>query len=488
MTVRTDLPPADAVLPSAQTDRLWSNIWWAVTATLAALWLWTRVTGLSRSLWWDEVFTARRYIAGGAEEIFDPTRYSANNHVLFSLLSSWTTRLLGTEEAVIRLWVIVPALAATAVVVWLLWRRMGQPVAVLALGLVTFSWFAAMTQTEARGYALGSLAAAVLLAVTVTQAREPTTGGDALAAVAGAVGMLSFPPVMMLYLSHAGVWLLTRREHKLRLVAFTAASGLVTGLVLRPLLSTMLEGADRVGSRRADPVSWWSPVIEPLGLIGGRGFEPLLPGPESVAFWVAVVLGVLGLGVCFWRDRALAWQLLAALAGTVILLGVVGFHLRDRYIAFLLPQVFAAMAVGLAAAFGLFRKRHSVWGRAAVIGLLVVIAVPSLIEVQHETNEPLQDFKGATAGILDEDPAVTVSRNLHQGYRYYLEDLEDHDVVRAEDGEEATEAFCDGPRPAVYVPNPDREPGDVPDCLDDARLESVPHRGSHGEMRWYVLD
>lgn len=482
---RDGLPPADAVLPSAQTDRRWSVIWWAATCVLAVVWLWTRLTGLSRSLWWDEVFTANRFIAGGAEVIFDPEKYSANNHVLFSLLSSWTTGLWGTGEVVTRLWVVLPALAATAVVVWLLWRRLGAAVAVLALGLVSFSWFAATTQTEARGYALGSLAAAVLLAVTVSQAREPTAGGDAVAALAGAVGMLSFPPVLMLYLSHACVWLLTRRQHKLRLIVFTAASGLATALVLRPLLSTMLEGADRVGSRRADPVSWWSPVVEPLGLVGGRGLEPLLPGPESVAFWVAVGLGVLGLGVCFWHDRALAWQLLAALAGTVVLLGVVGFHLRDRYIAFLLPQVFAAMAVGLAASFGLFRKRHSVWGRVAVLGLLALIAVPSLIAVQRETNEPLQNFKGAAAGIVTEGPATIVTRELHVGYAYYLDGF---DIERTDDGEEATEAFCRGPRPAIYVPNPDREPEDVPTCLDDARREAVPHRGSHGEMRWYVLD
>jgi hypothetical protein len=482
----SDLAPADAVLPSAQTDRAWSWAWWAAAATLATLWLWTRVTGLSRSLWWDEVFTAQRFVAGGAEVIFDPERYSANNHVLFSLLTSWTTELFGTDEVVIRLWVIGPALVATAVVTWLLWRRLGPAVGVLGLGLITFSAFAAMVQTEARGYALGSLAAAVLLAVTVTYAREAPVGADVLAAAAGAVGMLSFPPVMMLYLSHAGVWLLTRRTGRLRLVAFTAASGLVTALVLLPLLSTMLAGADRVGSRRADPVTWWSPVIEPLGLVGGCGFEPLLPGPEALAFWVAVLVGLLGVGVALWRDRMLGVQLLAALAGTVILLGVVGFHLRDRYIAFLLPQVMTAMAVGFAAAFGLFRKRSAVWSRAAVLVLLGVMAVPALVAVQHETNEPLQNFKDAAAGIQAADPTVIVVRNAHVGYRYYLGGSGAYEV--ADDQEEADALFCDAERPAVYVPNPDREPDGQPTCLDDAREQGVPDRSPDGQMVWYVLE
>lgn len=483
----TDLPPADAVLPSARTDRRWSAAWWAALVALALLWLVTRLTGLTRSLWWDEAYTANRYVSGGAEVILDPERYSANNHVLFSLLSSWTTRLLGGEEAVLRLWAVVPALVATAVVVWLLWRRVGAPVAVLALGLITFSAFAAATQTEARGYALGGLAATVLLAVTVSRAREPTIGADVLAAVAGAVGMLTFPPVLMLYLSHAGVWLLTRRRGKLRLVAFTAAAGLVTALVLRPLLATMLQGADRVGSRHADPVSWWSPVLEPLGLVGGRGLEPLLPGPEAVALWAAAAVGALGVGVCLWRDRWLGAQLLAGLGGTVVLLGVVGFHLRDRYVAFLLGHVAVAMAVGVAGALGLLRKRHAVWSRAAVVTLLALMAVPGVAAAQDETNAPLQNFAGAAEGIRATDPAVVVLRSLHVGYRYYLDRLGvDYELV--DDRQEADARFCEGPRPAVYVPDPNREPADGPSCLDRARREAVPHRASEDGMGWYVLD
>jgi hypothetical protein len=482
---REPVTPADAVLPSAQTDRAWSWAWWAAAATLAAVWLWTRLTGLSRSLWWDEVFTAQRFIAGGPEVIFDPERYSANNHVLFSLLSSWTTDLLGTGEVVIRLWVVAPALLATVVLVWLAWTRIGPTVGVLALGLVTFSAFAGVVQTEARGYALGTLAAAVLLAVTASQAREASAGADTLAAVAGAVGMLAFPPVMMLYLSHAGVWLLTRRTAKLRLVVFTAISGLVTALVLRPLLGVMMEGADRVGSRRADPVSWWSPVIEPLGLVGGRGFEPLLPGPEALAFWLAVIVGLVGVAVCLWRDRMLGVQLLAGLAGTVILLGVVGFHLRDRYIAFLLPHVIVAIAVGFAALFGLFRQRHAVWSRAAVLVLIGLIAVPGFLAVQEETTEPLQNFKDAAAGIEAVDPAVIVMRSPHVGHRYYLGGSGAYEV--AGDEQEATTLFCEGERPAVYVPNPDREPAGQPACLDEAEQHGAPDRSQRGEMRWYVL-
>lgn len=482
---RGGVTPADAVLPSARTDRAWSWAWWAAGAVLAALWLWTRLTGLSRSLWWDEVFTAMRFVAGGPEVILDPERYSANNHVLFSLLGSWTTDLLGTSEVVLRLWVVGPALLATVVVVWLAWTRIGPWVGALALGLLTFSAFAATVATEARGYALGMLAAAVLLAVTAARPRQAPVGADVLAATAGTVGMLAFPPVMMLYLSHAGVWLLTRRAGKLRLAAFTAASGLVTALVLRPLLGVMLEGADRVGSRRADPVSWWSPVIEPLGVLGGRGFEPVLPGPDGLAFGLAVLVGLIGLGVCLWRERMLGVQLLAGLAGTVILLGVVGFHLRDRYIAFLLPHVTVALAVGFAAAFGLFRQRHAVWSRAAVLVLLALIAVPGYLAVQEETNLPLQNFKGAAAGIEQADPAVIVMRNPHVGHRYYLGGTDSY--VVADDRAEADELFCQGPRPAVYVPNPDREPGGRPTCLDEAEQHGAPDRSPRGEMRWYVL-
>ena len=47
----------------------------AAVATGVALVV-TRLTGITRSMWWDEAFTAQRYVRGGAEVIFDPAQYS----------------------------------------------------------------------------------------------------------------------------------------------------------------------------------------------------------------------------------------------------------------------------------------------------------------------------------------------------------------------------------------------------------------------------
>jgi hypothetical protein len=99
--------------------------------------------------------------------------------------------------------------------------------------------------------------------------------------------------------------------------------------------------------------------------------------------------------------------------------------------------------------------------------------------------QPKQNFAGAAAEIADGDPAVLVARNLHVGWAWYL----DPDAIeRVDDAAEADAAFCDGPRPAVYLLDPNAEPDDGPTCLDDAELREVPERSDVGAMRWYVLD
>ncbi|MTV27250.1 hypothetical protein FTX61_17790 [Nitriliruptoraceae bacterium ZYF776] len=460
--------------------------WALALAATGVLLVWTRLTGLSRSLWWDEAYTANRYVPGGAEVILDPDRYSANNHVLYSLLSSWTAGVFGPDEAVLRLWVVLPALASVALVAWWCWRRLDPALAVLTVALTTGSWLATRLHTEARGYGLVLLAASVLLVVPSRAERDRVSWGEDLAvAAAGAVGMLTFPPVVMLYLVHSGTWLLRRTVHRVRLVACTAAAGAVTFLVLRPLLSTMLAGADRVGSNHGDPVTWWSPVVAPLSLLGGQSLDPLLPGGEVVASVAAVVLGAIGL---WWVARRLpeaAWHLVAALAGSVVLLGFLGFHVLDRYLAFLLPHVLVAVAAGVLALVDLAVRGRPPRLRVTVVAVLLVgILVPGVLAAQDETSLPRQNFADAAAGIEAVDPAVVVVRRLHVGYRWYL----GRDAVTiVDDAAEADEAFCDGPRPAVYVPDPDREPSDGPTCLDEAERRSHPQSGATGEMVWYLL-
>jgi hypothetical protein len=491
VTEQLTSPPSAPPEPSPTREPV--VLWLVAAGVTAALLIATRLNGLSRSLWWDEAFTAHRYVRGGVEVIFDPAQYVANNHVLYSVLASWTADLLWLGDAVLRLWVVGPALAGAGLVLWWAWRRLSPAVAVLATALLVISPLAVRLQTEARGYGLVLLSASVLLVVTSRGATLPARWRDDLAvAAAGTVGMLTFPPVVTLYLAHTGVWFVRRREQRWRLVVLTAASGALTFLVLRPLLGIMLEGADRVGSRAAEPITWWSPVVGPLQVLGGGSFNPVLPGGSALAGTVTAVLGIVGLVALLdarglgTRHLDVVLQLLASLGVSIALLGLFGFALLDRYVAFTLPAVVVVVAAGLVALVRLAARARPLPTAAGVLTIAVLGLVLGLPRAWSETSEPRQNFAGAVDEIRAAEPATVVVRRLHVGWAWYLGRF-DLDTVRAGDGDEATAAFCEGPRPAVYLPDPDMEPADGPACLDEATRRSVPQRVGTQEMVWYEL-
>jgi hypothetical protein len=459
--------------------------WWVALAVLAALLVWTRVTGLTRSLWWDEAFTAHRYVRLGTEAIFDPELYSANNHVLYSVVARLSAQWWGPDEWVLRLGVIIPSMLAVGLLVWLLWRRVGPPAAALALALIVASPLAVGLHTEARGYGLLLLGTTVLFAVPVAQHDRPSWSGDLAVAVAGVVAMLSFAPAVSVYLAHTGTWLLLRGVHRVRLVVLTALAGAITALTLRGLLPVMLDGADRVGSRHAEPLRWWSPLVAAVDQQVSPGLQASVPGPAWVATALALVAAVLGVVVLLGRDRPMGVHVVVALVAPVALLALLGFHPIDRYLSFLMPQAITAVAVGAAAACGALaagRGRASVVAVAALVGLLLLGGVPA---VQEYTSVPLQDFKSVAAGVTAEEAEVIAMRRLHTGYAWYLDR---DDITLVDEVADLEAAFCEGPRPAVYVPDPDREPpGAPPGCLDEAERVAYEIQRDPGEQVYYVL-
>ena len=483
--------------------------WWALVVVIAGVVLVTRLAGLDLSLWWDEAFTAQRYIRGGPSTFLDPELYFANNHLLFTVLAWATSRLLGTSEMVLRLWAVLPALAGLAMLVAWLWRRHGPLVATVALTATAVSPLALANSIQARGYGLVLLSATVLLVVPVVQDRAPTLGGDLAVTTAGAVGMLSFPPVVALYLAHAGVWLLRRGRARWRLVMLTAAAGVVTAAVYLPLLDLLAERADRVGSRFADPITWWSPVIAPLQLVGGTSFAL---GRGEVAVWTlpavtALVLGLLGLVAAFagvgpgqtaTHDRPLGWHLLAGLGGTVVLLAPAGFHLAERYVSFLLPHAVTAMALGLVAlvTFGVsVRRRDAAVGGgprvADTVPPVVLAAIllawvgASLPGLWWSATTPLQAFAPAAEEIRAHPDADVVVDSFHSGYQWYLDGIE---VERITDQDELDQRLCAPDGPVIFARHPDTPPLEVPDCLGREHERRFTHQRDPGYLSLWVVE
>jgi hypothetical protein len=454
-------------------------------ALLAVVHVGTRLAGLGRSLWWDEAFTAHRYVRGGPSTLLDADLYYANNHVLFSALTWLTTRFAGTSEPALRLWAVVPALAGVTLVVWWLWRRLSPAAALAALALFTASTLHATMSIEARGYGLVLLTSSVLLVVGSTADRTPSLRDDIVTSVAGLVAMLTFPPTVAVYLAHAGVSLVRRQADRGRLIAMTAAVGAVTALVYLPLLPAMVARADRVGSRFADPVRWWSPVIDPLRLTATPSLQPALGGVRPLAVLTAVVLGLIGISVVLaGRHRALGWHLLAALGGSMVALGAIGFHLADRYLTFLLPHAVVATAMGLVAVVGDLRDRPPAASRWAAVAVPVVVALVAVPSVWRSMTTPVQAFADAAAAIEEEAPRATVVVDrLHVGWAWYLHGT---DVDTVSDQEALDTLICGVEGPTVFAPDPDMGKLAPPDCLTTDAERRFPQQRDPGDLIVYI--
>lgn len=486
--------------------------WWPALLVLAlAVFVATRIAGVQVSLWWDEAFTAHHYVRNGPGTWFDPERYVANNHLLFSMLTWASSRLLGTAEPALRLWAVVPgSLAVLGLAGWCM-RRCGGVVATTVLVLSTTSALVLAMTIQARGYGLVLLAATLLLVLPVTLAApagapaapaapgpagtavRPATARlpwtiDLAVAVAGAVAMTTFPPTVALYLAHTGAWLLHRGQ-RIRLVLLTALTGALTLAVYRPLLELLLERSDRVGSRFADPITWWSPVVAPLQLVGGPAFGG---GRGAVDVWslpavAALLLGVAGLVVWWQRDRWLAVHLLAGLGASIVLLAPAGFHLADRYISFLLPHATLALAggvVGLATVVVGQRRTPGVVG--VLLALLLLASTPGL---WWSASTPLQAFQPASELALRAREAAPDTRlvvdSYHTGYRWYLDHVE---VERITDQQELDDLLCQPEVPVVFLRHPDRPVLEVPDCLraDPAAERRFAHQRDPGYLSVWV--
>ncbi|MFA9429694.1 hypothetical protein [Egicoccus sp. AB-alg2] len=456
-----------------------------VLGLLLAVLVLTRVTALGRSLWWDEAFTASRYVAGGPATFLDPEAYVANNHVLFSAVTWATTRVTGTSEPMLRLWAVVPALVAVGLLLGLLWRRLGPWTAVVVAALVTASPLHLTLSTEARGYGLVLLASTTMLVIGVARDRAPRWRDDLLLSLSGVVAMLTFPPTVALYLAHAGTSLVRRPVDRLRLVVLTALAGGVTLAVYAPLLSVMLGRADRVGSRFADPVRWWSPVVDPLRLTATPALETAI-GLRGVAVVVTVAVGVAGLAaLLIGVDRGLGWHLLAALGGSVALLGLVGFHLADRYVGFLLPHAVTAVGVGVVAVVGGLRARPGHWPGWLAGGLAVLLVTAALPGLWRATTVPVQAFADAVHHLDREAPGIdVVTDRLHPGWRWYLADR-DVEVIRQQERLDAR--LCEKSAPVAFLPDPDMGPLTVPTCVDDGARRAFEHLRPPGHLEVWVL-
>jgi hypothetical protein len=108
----------------------------------------------TQSITYDEAFTYLHYASGSPQLVF--TSFSANNHVLFSLLAHISTRLFGLSELTLRLPSVLAAIAFLCGIVDVGRLMVGTRLLfLLTVGAITLNPFVLDLLCAARGYSLG---------------------------------------------------------------------------------------------------------------------------------------------------------------------------------------------------------------------------------------------------------------------------------------------------------------------------------------------
>jgi hypothetical protein len=419
----------------------------AAYGIIGALLVGTRLVGLDRSYWHDEVLTVIWFVREGPREILTGF-YLPNNHQLFSLFGWATSSLFGESEIALRFWSVVPFIAGALLVTAWLHVRVGALTGVLYLFFVTCSPLLLDLSRQARGYGLAFLAMSVLLLAALEADRTGRTWAIAAVCVAGVVGTWTLPIFGLAFVATACV-LLARRELRRRVAVGLAASLLAIGVWYAPHVDDLLRNSQQ---EFGGPIPWFGIVTAPID-------QTIIPallwieglGVEASLVWLPVTaaLALLLLSSPLLRDRRTALILCSGVAATLLVVWVTRLFLVPRFVSFLLVPLFVLLASGVADVLGRIPTRPA-WARTVVA--LLVLAILSLQFVdaaERIARLPREAQKDVAAFIAREGPdgaPVLAYTHRPQGLSFYL----GRPVVALE-ADEVEAEVCGRDETVVYV-------------------------------------
>ena len=446
---------------------------------MAAVWvvtLVTRVPALDHSLWWDEAYTAVFYVERGPSAIFSADAFMVNNHVLFSLLTWPTAQWLGGSEPVLRLWSLLPALGSLALLTWWVWRRWGHWPSVAVGALIALSPLHQALSTQARGYGLVFLAAAMMLVGAVEAHHHARRRDFVLLGVGGVIATWTVLPTVLLLCLHAGLLVVRRatRRGALAVLALVAVADVAFYRGLIPLILRYSQGA---GLREGIGTPWHAPVSVPVE----RMLEPLAgtlwPGAprELVVGLGALLLAAAVLGLLRRAAAPLAAHTLGVVTLALLAMFAIGANIVDRYVSFLLLHVLVAVGVGITAglrsstALATRRQRSTAAAVVAAVAALVVAGVSTATALER-LRLPREDYRRGAQVVAEADvETVLLNRTVGRvGFTYYL----GHDVVEMIPPEQVADATCGRDEPFVLIDYP------VPGSDDHGDLACVRDRAT----------
>lgn len=362
---------------------------------------------MPRSLDYDEVYTASRFVVGvpfltaaTGVEVF-------NNHPGFSVLAWMATRLLGSAEWVVRLPALLMGVCAV-VVTWRLSRRWMSPAfAVAAAGLLVASPLFGVWSRSARGYS-GVAALTCLSLLLWLRTKE---SGRARDAVAHAV-----VTALAVYLHLYGIWMLAAQCLALLVwwrrsdgatrgwyaaAASSAGAALLVMAAYLPLVPGLLQVAEGRG-RGEWTMAFGAELVRAFG------------GTEVIVALVAIaLLAIIGAVAVFRREPAAAVVLIAALVLPLVVMWMIlrPLDLQPRFFVFWVPCLAVLLAASLS-----FLWRWRIAGAAATVltAWLMVIWLQAAV-----VPAPVGGNRDVFAGLAPRTaPALGLGADVMM-YEYY---------------------------------------------------------------------
>jgi MFS family permease len=432
----------------------------AAYGVLGTTLLLSRLVGLGKSLWLDELHFVEHYVRPGPRQILLGDDLS---HELYGLLCWIAATTVGESEVAFRLWSAVPFIAGVAIVtVWL--HRRDDPVAgVLFLFLATVSPLLLDLSRQARGYGLAFLAMAALIVAALEATRTGRPVAVLVMCGAGIVGSWTLPQFGIAFLATLAVLLTDPRLRR------PAAFGLLVSVVASAAWYAPhpreVHAASQVETGGIEVSLAWivtAPIdqvlLPALTWIDGTNLVPSLAWLPFILM-VALVMASSPL----LRARGPALVLLAGPLATFVFLWIIDAHTVPRYLSFLVVPLFILLASGAATILAGIPTRRAIVRTAvcliaiAALALNFVSFAPDVVRLPREANRDAAELIDARTSPTTPLYALIIDPN---GLEFYLDR-----PVQVLDPPDVAGRVCNSPRPLVYVMQPHAlTPVDVP-CL-----------------------
>ena len=352
-----------------------------------------RLTNLAgQSLWVDEGITFARATLPWESVVSNLLLVGDQTPLYYGLLRSWLA-LVGTSEFALRF---PSACAATLTVpaVYIVGKRaFGRRTGLVAAALLALNPFHVWYAQEARMYALGMLAAAVVLIVFVQAIRRPGWRGWAVLALASGVAYMVHYFTLVLAAAQFVVFLCHLRRLYPRLRWWAAAQMLAAlPTAVWVTIAMVSRGTTRLPGGWIPRPSLLAPLYTLCNFSLVYEEEP---SPLMVLGWtlflVAFVLAFRSRGERRWRQTLLAWMGVPVLS--TYLVSLRRPYYVDRYLSIVLPAFVVWIALGVTT---LPRR----WRTVAASALLVAsaLALAGMLSGQRYQKE---DWRSAVLQVRE---------------------------------------------------------------------------------------